>query len=449
MARVELRNVQAGVHRQFREGESQHRFYHFPAKAAGQAFLAAIASNVMWADTDSAQHPDCVVTVGLTCDGLKTLGLSDAIRKDLDDDFTAGPNAVTMGDTGPSNEPRQWWHGHTEMTGLHMLVQLHSTTPERLAHATKRLEQAATATKVTELRPTLDGKPLSGRHLGGGFLHFGYRDGLTQPDIGYDDATRSAAQVDFRAFILGYSAAPYHSMPRSYTAANAFVKDGSYGVFRWLYQDVAAFNKFLTENAGFAPGTTANEREEWLASRLMGRWRDGTPVVLSPDTPDEAQAHAPFDYSNDPDGKTVPFAAHIRVVRPRDTELKLAVKLTSDPLPLVLRRGTPYGSELAGTADDGIDRGLIGLFLCTSINHQFYKIMNWMNNADIFDKSSESNLQDPFATRESTGPTADPEFTAATPSFKLRATLKTFTRTRGTALLLLPGRTSLAAIMAL
>ena len=73
----------------------------------------------------------------------------------------------------------------------------------------------------------------------------------------------------------------------------------------------------------------------------MGRWRNGAPLVLTPDRPDPTMAAGnDFGYRNhDPDGLRCPFSAHIRVVNPRDQELDPVV----DGVPTVIRRGMPYG----------------------------------------------------------------------------------------------------------
>ena len=71
-----------------------------------------------------------------------------------------------------------------------------------------------------------------------------------------------------------------------------------------------------------------------------------------------------------------PYSAHTRVANPRDEHLTPIEGATP---PRIVRRGMPYGPTLTGTTDDGIDRGLIGLFLCGSFSRQFEKIYGWMN----------------------------------------------------------------------
>ncbi|MER6046383.1 hypothetical protein ABT168_02665 [Streptomyces sp. NPDC001793] len=59
-------------------------------------------------------------------------------------------------------------------------------------------------------------------------------------------------------------------------------RNGSYAVFRKLHQDVAAFRRCLRQAA------TGPQDEELLAAKIMGRWRSGAPLALSPQHDDPA-----------------------------------------------------------------------------------------------------------------------------------------------------------------
>jgi hypothetical protein len=172
----------------------------------------------------------------------------------------------------------------------------------------------------------------------------------------------------------------------------------------------------------------------------MGRWRDGTPLVLSPERPDPDQADRDdFGYSDiDPDGRRCPFSAHIRVMNPRDQELDVTVA----GVPAVLRRGTPYGPPLAGTEDDGRDRGLIGIFLCSDIGRQILTLTMWARKNDfspVYDGSP--HVQDALIGNRVT---KDPSFTV--PGAGIVEALPSFLTTKGTALALYPGRATLHAL---
>ena len=63
-----------------------------------------------------------------------------------------------------------------------------------------------------------------------------------------------------------------------------FGSNGSYMVVRKLEQDVDGFWSYMETHAGPDRG-----RQEWLAAKIVGRWRDGTPMALSPDLPTAAE----------------------------------------------------------------------------------------------------------------------------------------------------------------
>jgi hypothetical protein len=287
---------------------------------------------------------------------------------------------------------------------------------------------------------------LETRSLGGGKLHFGYTDGISQPDVQWDDVPDTPARPNFRRFLLGHSTPEMSSAPRTGPAAD-LVKDSAYGMFRWVYQDVATFNRFLSEEGprlfrAFRPADAV----ELLAAKLLGRWRDGTPLVLSPDGPDPALATSnDFGYTtHDPDGRRCPFSSHIRVVNPRDTPLDPAVV---DGVPRVLRRGMPYGPPLTTGVDDGVDRGLVGIFLCADLRLQVYTLIRWIkrnNFSPVY--NANRRAQDALAGNRAV-PGSNSDFAVPRPGGATGVVvLPDFIHTKGTAFLLYPSRTTLAAL---
>jgi Dyp-type peroxidase family len=152
-------------------------------------------------------------------------------------------------------------------------------------------------------------------------------------------------------------------------------RNSTFLVYRKLRQDVAGFRAFLRNRASHPGG------EELLAARLLGRWRSGAPLVKAPNADDPVLADDParvndFDYErDDPRGLACPLGAHVRRARPRDT-------VPGRDRHLVIRRGLPYGPALPDTApDDGVDRGIIGMMLNTSIERQFEFIQRvWLGD---------------------------------------------------------------------
>ena len=70
-------------------------------------------------------------------------------------------------------------------------------------------------------------------------------------------------------------------------------KNGTFLVFRKLYQDVAKFRQALKDMAANQLQEDTPENREWIASRLIGRWRSGAPVALTPDKDDPILADDP------------------------------------------------------------------------------------------------------------------------------------------------------------
>jgi deferrochelatase/peroxidase EfeB len=445
VARIALTNIQ---------GVLDH-FYPFPCSRYllfrmedGRKFLRVLRPLLTPADPKNPPGRKRCLNIGLTFEGLKALGLPAAVLDEFPDDFKQGPDPAVMGDFG-ENVPSRWWSGRFTTAEIHALVQVSACDKAEMGAFTEDVRELVHEL-ATELLPRADAEPLDGEHLGGGRLHFGYRDGLSHPSIAWDDAAATTSSVDFRNFILGYSTPEISSTPKEVASrpasrdATLLVRDGSYAVFRWLYQDVAGFNRFLaTEGSKVSPALPPRDAEELLAAKLLGRWRDGTPIVLSPDRPDPSLSTSnDFLYNAvDPNGTRCPFAAHIRVVNPRDQELGFA---EFGVVPQVIRRGTPFGPPLEGVVDDGQQRGLIGMFLCSSIGAQVYKLMTWMKRTDFSPKFSDPVGQDPFSSR--LVPLASDLFDVPGATATTALKLPDFTRTLGTAFFLMPSLESVRRI---
>src|SRR5436305_14319817 len=91
-----------------------------------------------------------------------------------------------------------------------------------------------------------------------------------------------------------------------------WARNGSYMVFRRLKQYVPEFHRFVAAQAA-----RLGISRELLASRMVGRWPSGAPMVLAP-REDAAWLGADdkrnndFGYAADPLQLACPYAAHIR-----------------------------------------------------------------------------------------------------------------------------------------
>ena len=190
---------------------------------------------------------------------------------------------------------------------------------------------------------------------------------------------------------------------------------GSYLVFRKLKQDVDGFDRALEDLADALH--LKNHDRQRAEALVMGRFRDGTPLVLQgtpvPTAPVPA-ALAPndFTFSSDPQGLKCPFQAHIRKMNPRgerDRVVQSALAATLKRLSVagqeeydsvqsalaveynerrhrIARRSVLYGihqkehdenPRLTSTPEVGV------LFMCyqKDIRRQFeYLQANWANN---------------------------------------------------------------------
>jgi deferrochelatase/peroxidase EfeB len=183
------------------------------------------------------------------------------------------------------------------------------------------------------------------------------------------------------------------------------VQDAStFMVYRKLRQRVGTFRAFLNhwaarygEGDGFA--------KEKLAAKFIGRWRDGTPVELSPDRMDQSIVQDPnrstnFQYAKDDlAGIKCPLGAHIRRANPRDAfgfEGRLIHRRR------ISRRGLPYGPPAPpeGTSEgedtevlDATDRGIAFMALNASLARQFEFVQQqWISYGNDARLGNEKDL---------------------------------------------------------
>ena len=87
-------------------------------------------------------------------------------------------------------------------------------------------------------------------------------------------------------------------------------RNGSYMAYRRLQEHVGRFRDFLRQH-----GQTLEE-QEFVAAKLMGRWRSGAPLALASDKDDptlgaDLQRNNDFNYKQmDPFGYATPLGAH-------------------------------------------------------------------------------------------------------------------------------------------
>jgi Dyp-type peroxidase family len=432
-------------------------FFRIDDAAAGRAWLRRLLPRVTTAEPWSADKPETTLNLAVTVDGTRALGLPDAVIATFSHEFRAGmaARAPTLGDAGPSGPDR--WEPELHDGALHVLATVNALDEAALARELGHLRDDAAqvgGVAVAYEQPTVLLSDPDGRSR----EHFGYADGFAQPAVaGNDDAVDRRvgggvpeADGAWRAlapgeFILGYEdedtrVDPKRGLPSA--PADPYGRSGTYMVWRKLYQDVALFRHVLRAAAGLYTGGD----HEKLAAKVVGRWPNGTPLVVSPDAPiagfdpkTDARANA-FRYAaEDPRGMSCPLGAHIRRSNPRDA-------LGFDGLlsfrHRIIRRGMPYGPPLdpAATEDDHVDRGLVFVCFNASISRQFEGIQaQWLNDGNVFHLGHDSDflMGDPHGTGKMTVE-GDPPF--------LLGPQGPFVTTRGGAYLFVPGMGALEAL---
>jgi Dyp-type peroxidase family len=428
-------------------------FFRIDDAGAGRAWLRGLLPGVTTAEPWTNGKPETTLNLAVTAEGVTALGVPDAVLATFSHEFRAGmaARAPTLGDAGPSGPPN--WEPELHGAGLHVLATVNALDDVALDREITRLrsdaESAGGVAVAYDQRTQL---------LPDSREHFGYADGFAQPALaGNDDgADRRVgggvpeAKGGWRAlapgeFILGYEdedtrVDPKRGLPNA--PADPYGRSGTYMVWRKLYQDVALFRHVLRDAAALYHGGD----HEKLAAKVVGRWSNGTPLVVSPDAPiadfdpkSDARTNA-FRYAaEDPHGMRCPVGAHIRRSNPRDA-------LGFDGLlsfrHRIIRRGMPYGPPLPAeaTQDDHVDRGLVFVCFNASISRQFEGIQaQWLNDGNVFHLGHDSDflMGDPHGTGKMTVE-GDPPF--------LLGPQGPFVTTRGGAYLFVPGMGALAAL---
>jgi Dyp-type peroxidase family len=419
MIALDLPRIQGFVVRGYRLPYAGYLFLEIQNVARAAAWIAEITEQVLTAATWEGK-PDSGVNVAFSFAGLRALGLPDAGLAGFPEEFRQGmaARAKLLGDEGDSAP--EHWESDFGTDAIHVLVMISAMTLEALEAHDRQLRDGIEREELAGGLAIVDDQ--FGAALPDGVEHFGYADGFAQPSIegsGVEELPGQGAVVDgggwrpVRAgeFILGYPdeegvlpAAP----PPAELSTN-----GSYLVYRKLHQDTAAFRTQLAEAAAHYPGG-----EELLAAKIVGRWRDGTPIALSPERPDASIVKDPrrnnaFSYGKDADGMDCPVGAHVRRANPRDS-LPFAGKLVNRHR--LIRRGIPYGEPLApGAEDDGRDRGVLFMCLQASIARQFEFVQSqWFNGGNSFALGSDQDVllgpQDGVHLNKMTVPGSPPTF---------------------------------------
>ena len=357
-------------------------------RAAGRELMRRLSNVVASAAHPESPTRDTWVSAALTFQGLRVLGVPTASLETFPTPFAEGmaARANGLGDIGESSPDH--WEKPLGTPDVHVVITAVSNDEAMLQTALQRAQGALQALQGVDAIWRQDCHVLKDEKE-----PFGFKDGISHPAIeGSGIPGSNPKEVPLKAgeFVLGYpdemSDLPIIPQPEILS------RNGSFIVFRKLHQRVAAFRQYLRANAQHAAD------EELLAAKMMGRWRSGAPLALSPgaDHPeigaDPARNNNFLFQADDAIGYKTPLGSHIRRMNPRDANIAGVMRIHR-----MIRRGSGYGPSLpAGTLeDDGADRGLMFAFVGANIGRQFEFVQSeWMNKGAFFGDGQE---RDPIA----------------------------------------------------
>lgn len=224
---------------------------------------------------------------------------------------------------------------------------------------------------------------------GDGVEHFGYVDGRSQPLLLAEDVEKERTSTDGISVwdpAFGANQALVDS-----PGGDGPLSMGSYFVFRKLEQNVKGFKareEALAGELGLCKGD-----EELAGALIVGRFEDGTPVILQKREGMHNPVPNNFDYRDDPEGLKCPFSGHIRKTNPRGDSVRMGprVSLEQERSHIMARRGITYGKRdldenkefLKYDYPEG-EVGLLFMAYQNNIANQFeFTQRFWANNEDF------------------------------------------------------------------
>ena len=392
------------------------------AKAA-RAWLAAVEPALSYGD-DPPRDDTRILSVSHT--GLAKLNLPEDTLRNFPIAFQQGmaheTRAKILSDTG-HDAPAEWEWGQP---AADCAILLYAPDAKLLAAQRRDVDQlinnhggrllhTITLAKM-DLARDAAGRRRSPKEA------FGFADGISQPVIRgtkrFLRATDSIHIVEPGEFILGYPnnrgdvppaitvaatadpgnllpvASPAHAgaaIPdfnaSGANAARDFARNGSFLVIRQLDQKTAVFDKFtadVAKNFSAHPGmpkhfTDHAQRQQWIAAKMVGRWKDGTSLIRYPHRPGtgwDGEAIAPPDNdfllgTEDPSGLRCPYGAHVRRANPRDSFAPGSPdQLTISNRHRILRVGRSYKAEGSGISESK-NPGLLFMCFNADLERQF------------------------------------------------------------------------------
>lgn len=433
-------------------------------KQSVKALMRHIIERVDFGETLKKNH---VWQVAFTYRGLQRLGLSDegADNRIFPNAFCQGVNSVArsriLGDLASSHPANwQWGSGEKEVDFVLMCYFGEASQAAPSLIETRKLIDSAGAQVVWEQDCNVE------RNDDGVTVEpFGYVDGISQPIIKGTSRSQRTDQFDHLVapgeVLCGYpdqrdnispspvvnigkdilNVLPEEPFQSRQDAQKDFGFNGSYLVVRQLQQNVEAFDNFCEAKAAELSSNKELDpvSPEWVGAKMLGRWKDGRPLVRFSSEHKEGSAGNNFRYrEEDPQGLQCPLGAHIRRANPRDslgddTETQMSLSNRHR----ILRVGRSYHQA------DSNEKGLMFMCLNSDIERQFEFVQQtWLGNSSFHglmgETDSMSSGECPM-TEKFTIPSAQGSVTLTG--------LQSFVTTKGAAYFFMPGRQALRFLL--
>lgn len=383
---IEFSDIQGNILKGYTFGECAYLFFSVTDPESARSWLGDLADIITTAERKPVS---LAVNLGITCAGLRALQVPSGKLDRLPLDFRTGmaARASYLGDETTEVDGRvvpSRWHPPFGSDGDLHLVLMISGDVEEVERYIGAIRTDSWQCGISEL----DGA-IRGRRLPGNTEHFGFVDGLSNPQVAgvsrkcLEDTALGVQPGEFICGLPTEDGTTDDDVP-------SLTRHGSYLVIRKLEQDAEQFDAMVragTEQTGLD--------DRLVRAKIMGRWPGGAPLTQHRDREPATWSGDDFDYSADP-GSGCPLGAHARRANPRgglDFEGRLENRHR------LLRRGIPYGSRTPARSadapaspnpDGGTGYGLVFACYQADIASQFEFVQSqWLGDGNTFALSTD------------------------------------------------------------
>ena len=435
-----IEDVQGNILRGYKRSLVRYMVLRIRDRGAARRFLAAAAEGGQAAvpaitrenhrdntwGRGGPPKPETCFNIGVTFEGLKALGVPADDLASFPTEFIEGMTrrAMKLGDFGTS-APECWPAPFDRPGDVHIIASIYADDTEHLERVRQQVKAA-----FDELGY------LDGYNLPEGKVYFGYVDNISQPRFEhvYDpDEENVREPIDpLGTALLGHPTS-FAGVLYRVPSPDLLGRNGTFNAFRVLSQDCAGFEEYLDAAAAtllthieldrllpsgnvawveaMVPDAALRARlhercdaslrvrlgeqgledlqrrdpgyrdrfvalREIVAGQMCGRWRNGVPMELSPDTPFPEPEVSLTNYDYDVASRC-PAGSHMRRCNPRGGPI---VQRIANYTRRLVRRGMSYGPDFDPLNPDKADRGLLGNFIGANLGAQFEAVMcDWLN----------------------------------------------------------------------